>query len=91
VLVLPQISCDSPWVVPNDPRLIWRAQDGACFVGTNAGEMCWPWDYVAYAFDSIVQTRRKTLGAMGDIIVLHLSNTSEHAAAMKECSTFFIT
>lgn len=90
VLVLPQISCDAPWVVPNDPRLMWRARDGACFVGTNVGEECWPWDYVAYAFDNIVESRRQALGAMGDVVVNRFGNTTAHAGAMKECSTFFL-
>jgi len=89
VLVLPQISCLMPWVVENDPRILWRAQDGTCFVGTNFGEKCWPWIYVAYAFDSIVVSRRTSL-KNGDVVVNHFGNTSKNSFVEKECDSFFL-
>lgn len=89
VLVLPQISCSARWIQPNDPRVLWRAHDGACFVGAHSYEFCWPWDYVAYAFDNIVDARRRLPAALGDVVVNHFSNTTAHAGVMRECADFF--
>jgi len=88
VLVLPQLNCSVEWIVDKDPRLIWRARDGACFVGTNAGETCWPWEHVAYVFDEHVLARRKTLRE-GDVVVNRFTNTTQNVDVMETCATFF--
>jgi hypothetical protein len=71
VLVLPQLPCDSPWLERGnntnghagvaDTRVfaVPRANGTVdCYVGAHSYEFCWPWDYVAYAFDPIVIRRR---------------------------------
>ena len=71
VLVLPEISCDAPWIIRSndsnvdriaDPRLIVVPAAGvvptACHVGSAKDRICWPWDFVVHEFDAAAAARR---------------------------------
>jgi len=72
VFVLPSIPCDAPWIRHGagegkthslhgvqDPRIVIAGTEEApiCFVGVHPNAQCWPWKYVAYSYDPIVQRR----------------------------------
>ena len=78
-LVLPELPCESPWIRRSndtnnggfaDRRVIVVPGTGAtptrCYVGAHSYEFCWPWDYVAQAFDPIAQRRAAAAHAPWD-------------------------
>lgn len=97
VLVLPELSCTSPWITANDPKVMWLRRPGEvtrCFVGSHSYEFCWAWDYVAYAFDPLVVPRfvtaKKVFSPNEDVIVL-LLNGQTNTSAEKECRDFYLS
>jgi len=72
VFVMPSIPCDAPWIRHGggegkthslhgvqDPRIVITGAEEApvCHVGVHPNSQCWPWKFVAYSYDPIVQRR----------------------------------
>ena len=100
-----RIPCDLPWIVRStekeshslhgvlDARVIVNGPEDAplCYVGVHAHSNCWPWRFVAYAFDEVV--KRRAPGAvevamwdqsavrdeLGDVLLNHLPHSLDSA------------
>ena len=73
LLVLPEVSCDSPWIGRSaaavhgldEPRILVvppepGARDVRCFLGGGSGSSCRPWVDTVFGFDAAAELRRRS-------------------------------